>query len=650
MAGPAIPMEKSKASTVGEIPSGGRERPDELAAEYLSEQSAGASPRIETFLARLPDEEERREFLELVDGATRAVRGLPRTLALGSRIAGRYRITGELGGGGMGKVYAAHDEKLRRDVAVKVLAPLPEGNREREKLFEEEWRILAELNHPGIVAVHDAGNDEELTYIVMDLVDGTAMSDVVDHARRAIASGEARDGALLARSIGKPVPPGRGELLDPHDWSRSVARIIREISRTLEAAHGKHVIHRDLKPANVMLLGGGAPILLDFGLAGSGRTGSGDGGLHGSLPYVAPEQVESESQGMDPRTDVYQTGLILYELLTLKRAFPGTAAGDVLRRIRQGFFERPRKVEHSIPRDLEAICMKALEVDLSRRYASAKELRLDLEAWLEGRVPVASSGARWRSFVRTTRYTAKRHPALVTIAGMSLVALIAWFGFRVTDPGQETAFFRMVPEGKNFRIVSIRDRKQEVVLGDFLGFTLRTAGDVDVYALSVYGSADGRNFISPWKAADKNDLNRVLTDKTEDESWGLHVPNHSDPVTQIVCEKLRPQTPANTREGLLILVAPREEERKKIEVWMNRLLDLQSVGADVPWNDAVKLLTEPPPVARGGSGKFSKADLFDPIELENGYKALLQSEKKAAYILGIPNVEEYSIECHVAGT
>jgi len=118
-------------------------------------------------------------------------------------------------------------------------------------------------------------------------------------------------------------------------------------------------------------------------------------------------------------------------------------------------------------------------------------------------------------------------------------------------------------------------------------------------------------------------------------------------VTQIVCEELRPQTPANTREGLLVLVANSEAEKKKIEFWMNRLMDIQEAGADVRWNDAVRLLSEPPPVTRG---KPTKADLFDRDELEKRYKALLESETKAAYRLGLPNVDEYSIECRVAGT
>jgi serine/threonine protein kinase len=649
-------MAKSIESARPELsggPSDGRPRPEEIAAQYLAEQSTGSSPDIERFLARLPDEQDRREFRELVDGAARAVRGLPRTLAPGSVIAGRYRITGKIGDGGMSTVYAAHDEKLRRDVAVKVLAPLAQGNRDHEKLLDEEWRILAELNHPGIVAVHDAGNDDGLTYIVMDLVDGTAMSDVVENAGRAIAGGAARNGALLARAIGKPTSPGRGELLDPGDWSRSVARIVLEIARTLEAAHGKHVIHRDLKPGNVMLLGGGAPIVLDFGLAGSARTPSGDGRLHGSLPYVAPEQVESESQGMDPRTDVYQIGLLLYELLTLRRAFPGAEPGDVLRRIRQGYFERPRKIERSIPLDLEAICMKAVEVDLARRYQSARELREDLEAWLDGRVPVASRDARWRSMVRTAKYTARRHPALTTLAAMLLVGVVTWAFVATSDPGRETNFFRMVPQGKkDFRIVPIRDRKEEVATGDLLGFALRDSRDVEVYALSMYGSMNGVTYLSPWKATDKDHLERLKEEKLVDPAvpFGFHVPPHEEPVTQIVGTWLRKDSAGhvNQREGLLVLVAHDPSAGKKLEAWMGRLQDAEA-GGDVPWDRAMDLLT--PPTTRGGGLHSAPLDeYFDRDVLDGLRKALDEEDKKAVHRLRLPGVEDYSIECRVAGT
>lgn len=587
-------------------------------------------------------------MLELIEGASRAARALPRALAPGALVAGRYRIIKEIGSGGMGRVFAAHDLKLGRDVAVKVLEPLAQGNREREELFDKEWRILADLNHPGIVAVHDAGNDGEYTYIVMDLVDGTAVSDVIQRTARELAKGAtARNGELLARSIGKPLGPGRRELIDPHDYARSVARILLEIARTLEAAHGKQVVHRDMKPANVMLLGGGVPIVLDFGLAGSPevRKAAESEKLHGSLPYLAPEQAASEKPGMDPRTDVYQLGLVLYEMLTLRRAFPGSAIGDVLQRIRQGYFVRPRKIERSIPRDLEAICMKALEVDPSRRYASARDLREDLEAWLEGRAPVASRHARWRSFVRTTRYTARRHPALVSAAGMVLVGVATWSALALSDPGPETEFFRLVPKGNTgYEIVPIHERKKEARGGDFLGYTLRSAGNLVVYALSVYGSDREERFVSPWPASDNIEVLRK-GEPAKGGSWGMRVDR---PFANILCTELATDGTAEDYEGILVLVAPRPVP--EIEAWMSALKQRQGkTGVSV--GEAKKMFA---PVDRGVSPSGnSSSDAFFTAEqreqIRNGNAVLREGENRASPKLHLPGVDEYWIECRVTG-
>jgi tRNA A-37 threonylcarbamoyl transferase component Bud32 len=639
----AHPMAPSSDSARGESQRDSGNDPSELAAEFLAERAAGESPAIEAFLARLGNEEERRELRELIDGGSRAARGLPRALVAGSRIASRYRITGELGFGGMGKVFAAHDEKLGRDVAVKVLAPLSEGNREREEMFDKEWRILADLHHPGIVAVHDAGNDGQFTYIVMDLVDGTAVSDVIERAARTLAAGGvARNGELLARSIGKPMSPGRRELIDPHDYARSVARIVLEIARTLEAAHGKKVIHRDLKPANVMLLGGGAPIVLDFGLAGSPevRKSAASERLHGSLPYVAPEQAKSEKPGMDPRSDVYQIGLLLYEMLTLRRAFPGSAIGDVLQRIRVGYFEKPRKIERSIPRDLEAICMKALEVDLSRRYASAQALREDLEAWLEGRAPVASRDARWRSFVRTTRYTARGHPMVAAAAGMVLVGAAVWGGISAADPGPETRFFRMVEEGTDYRFHPIRERRRQVKAGDYIGFTPRSGGCV-VYALSLYGPEGEPRKVSPWPASDTSNPGRVTQGKKAGEPWGFPVDR---PEAQVICTRLATDGSVEDYEGVLVLVTPGPSDR--LESWMTELDEKQG-STGIPWDEALRMLHEGPPRTRGSS-RAKKPDVSQE-QVENLIKRLHIAEAREARQLGLDGVDEFRIECRVTG-
>jgi len=265
-------------------------------------------------------------------------------------------------------------------------------------------------------------------------------------------------------------------------------------------------------------------------------------------------------------------------------------------------------------------------------------------------VPVASKDARWRSTVRAAKYTARRHPALTALAGMLLVGIATWVGLVRSDAGRETDFFRMIPQGeKDYRLVQIRDRQEEVAKGDLLGFTLRASGDVEVYALSLYGSADGELYVSAWKATDKHHLDRLTPEKRADpsEPFGFHLALTPEPMKQIVGTWLD-QDPVNQREGLLVLVAHDASVEKKIEAWMARLQDAEKAG-DVPWNRAVGLLT--PPTLRGGSLHApSKDEYFDPKLLGGMYRALDADEKKAVRRLGLPGVEEYAIECRVTGS
>jgi flavodoxin len=256
--------------------------------------------------------------------------------------------------------------------------------------------------------------------------------------------------------------------------------------------------------------------------------------------------------------------------------------------------------------------------------------------------------------LRTARYSARRHPALAGFAGMVLVGAATWARFGPADLGLDTDFFRMVPQGDDFRILPIRDRQKQVAIGDYLGFTLRNAGDIEVYALSVFGSGD-RTYISPWKATDKSRLDRTTEEKLRDpkEPFGFHIAKREEPIIQIVCNHLvqdsDPDAKPNEREGVLVLVAHEEEDKQKIEAWMKRLFAAQD-RQDVTWKRGVELLTEPIETIRGGSSKITKEEFFTPEQARNAVRALEESEKKAAYRLGLPNVDEFSIECRVAGT
>ena len=412
---------------------------EERVAAFLEHASASDTDAIAAFLATLAADE-REEARSLIQSARLASSVFPRQIRADTVLGGRYRVLNQIGSGGMGKVFSAIDEQLERRVAVKVLDSLAIGDPTKEQMFQKESRLLAALQHPGIVSVHELGRDGDLAYLAMDLVDGVSIAEVISRVRElsiAATGGEVRvphSAEVLEQVLARPTPHGQTSLVRPHSWIETAARILTEIARTVEAAHGCGVLHRDLKPSNVMLRGGALPVVLDFGLAGSTDSAGGEvtQGLYGSLSYLAPEQAASHRVGNDPRTDVYQLGLILYELLTLKRAFPGHELGPVLERIRLGACERPRKLNPDVPPELEAICWMATEHRPEHRYATARELREDLERFLSGtEVPLAARGRVRRLAVRQVRYFARRNPRTMAAAAVALVAVsITWAAYR----------------------------------------------------------------------------------------------------------------------------------------------------------------------------------------------------------------------------
>src|SRR5229473_1733930 len=232
-------------------------------------------------------------------------------LANGTKL-GTYEIVAPLGAGGMGEVYQAHDTKLGRDVAIKVLPEAFAHDPERLARFQREAKMLAALNHPNIAAIYGLEEDAGRNYLVMELVPGETLRER-----------SAREGALLleeALGLGK------------------------QIAEALEAAHEKSIIHRDLKPANVKVTPGGKVKVLDFGLAkafaGDGanedpsnsptlsRAATMQGVILGTAAYMSPEQARAKP--VDKRTDIWAFGCVLYELLTGKQAFNGEDITDIL--------------------------------------------------------------------------------------------------------------------------------------------------------------------------------------------------------------------------------------------------------------------------------------------------------------------------------
>jgi len=298
--------------------------------------------------------------------------------------ADRYELGRLLGRGGMGEVRRAWDHRLRRNVAMKVLAP---GREDAAARFAQEAQIAGQLEHPNIVPVHDLdrGPDGSL-FLTMKEVRGQELSDEMTDVRAAVRDGEIDTLGGLVRLV----------------------RILLKVCDGLAFAHSCDVVHRDLKPANIMVGEFGEVQVMDWGLARIGsakRAGLGvtsdrlddsidmsrAGSVIGSPPYMAPEQARGELHEIDARTDVFAVGSILYEVLTGTRPWNGETATDVLAKARTGKVEPPsiRAPAAGIPRDLEAIVLKAMATEKEGRYPSMTALADDLTAWLEGR-PLAT--------------------------------------------------------------------------------------------------------------------------------------------------------------------------------------------------------------------------------------------------------------------
>jgi serine/threonine-protein kinase len=567
---------------------------DELAALYLEQHEAGEAPALETFLDRLAGEDERSELRELVAAALAAEAHLPRADGGDSVVDARYRILEPIGQGGMGRVYAAWDEQLRRRVAIKTLSGLDLYDAERRELFLRESRMLASMQHPGIVAVHEARCDEDGAYIVMDLVDGTSLADVLERARREleVVSSDTKllpkEGELLERAIGRDPAPGRESLIDERSWFRTVNRIAFELARTLEFAHASRIVHRDLKPGNVMLLGGAHPVVLDFGLSGSVESADGavTQGLFGSAAYLAPEQVVNHQIGNDPRTDVYQLGLVLYEMLTLRRAFPGSVLGEVFARIKEGDYKPPRQWNGAIPRALAAVCKKALEPAPEHRYQSAAELAADLDRCLADEDPLALHAHPVRTLRRSVRRAFRRHPVAATAAAaLAVVGLFFWQGRDLLAGEWQGESFpvRWDADGKRTSLQA-DDRLR---IGDRLGARVITSEPIVTYVLSVFREdRSEERLVRPMRAQCVSQHNCGAGRGPDGQGWGLGLgAGKHDLVCSLVDWVDEESRLANAYEGLLVLSFPDACDELELALGEVERQAHENLGG-VPYDDA----------------------------------------------------------------
>ncbi len=308
------------------------------------------------------------------------------------RRLGPYVLMETLGHGGMGVVFRARHERLGHLCAVKVLIAGEHASAEAIARFQREAASVAKMGkHPNIVTVHDLGQEGSLVWYAMELVEGKSMRAVL--AERDVAPEEA-------------------------------ARWVEKVARAVHFAHTKGVIHRDLKPDNVVIGADGEPQVMDFGLALDVSTSarlSVTGDVFGSPNYMAPEQARGEVEKSDARTDVYGLGGIMYEALTKIPPHPGRQVAEILASVLRGDVLAPRRLRSDVPRDLETICLKCLDSEQGRRYATAEAFADDLARFLRGEPVVARPIGAVGRMVRRVR----RHPLVSSLVAGTVALLLA---------------------------------------------------------------------------------------------------------------------------------------------------------------------------------------------------------------------------------
>lgn len=335
----------------------------------------------------------------------KAPRPVPTTQGLGpGTVLGDFTILSAVGEGGMGQVWEAEQHSLGRRVALKVIRPDRVGVATLE-LFAREARAGGRLAHPGLVAVHGQGEHEGIAWIAMEFVPGCwSLRDFLDD----LILGEIPDG-----------------------YYHHVATFVAQVADALEAAHGAGVIHRDLKPSNILIAPDDSPKITDFGLAritdetALSRTGD----FAGTYSYMSPEQVAARRMGLDHRSDIFSLGVVLYEMLALRRPFEGDTSHQIAEQILTHAPPDLRKIRSRIPTNLAVICGKALEKDRNRRYARSSDFADDLRRHLANEPIHAKPPGAARRLQLWTR----RHPAKSLAGAVGITAAVGLaFAFNST--------------------------------------------------------------------------------------------------------------------------------------------------------------------------------------------------------------------------
>jgi serine/threonine protein kinase/tetratricopeptide (TPR) repeat protein len=394
--------------------------------EFRVREQVGDSPSSDSYHQRFPD------LVEAGQDLRTTLHGSPPSAGQAPNLPD-YRILGVLGRGGMGVVYKARQLSLNRLVALKLIAAGGSASDEHRARFRTEAEAVARLQHPHIIHIHEIGETAGCAYLVLEYLAGGSLAGLIKPG---------------------PLPP------------RTAAQLLRQIAGAVAYAHERGIIHRDLKPANILLTVGSGqwalgseekvrsqrsevsrepaallptahcplptfPKIADFGLAklldeGDGHTLS--GAPLGTPSYMAPEQAEGRMSAVGPAADIYALGAILYELTTGRPPFQADTALHTLELVRTQEPVPPTRLQPSLPRDLETICLKCLHKDPARRYPSAQEFAEDLDRFLVGEPIRARPTPPWERGVKWAR----RRPAVAALIAVSALAALVLLGVILT--------------------------------------------------------------------------------------------------------------------------------------------------------------------------------------------------------------------------
>jgi WD40 repeat protein len=458
--------------------------PESTATDALAGPGAGAAPTATLAADRPAAEPTAEPASDGIQPEGDAV-ALPRGTAV--RYFGDYELRGVLGKGGMGVVYRAKQLSLNRPVALKMIKAGVWASDDEVRRFRNEAEAVANLDHPGIVTIHEVGRHDGRHYFSMRLIEGPSLDQRLDQYAA-----------------------------DP----RKAAHLVSEVARAVHHAHQRGILHRDLKPSNILLDGEGHPHVTDFGLAKRLEGNSSlslSGSIVGTPQYMSPEQASGSKRAITTATDVYGLGALLYAALTGQPPFQSDSVLETLEQVRGRAPESPSKVNPRVPRDLEHICLRCLEKDPHRRYTSAEALAEDLRRFLAGEPIQARPAGRLERAV----LWARRRPtaaALLAVSALTAMALVGgvvglWLHLQLQDAHRRTRYALQAES------TALASEKTQLYFNRILLAEREWRGNNVVRARQLLDECPRESRAWEWQYLTNRDRAELATFRTDPESW-----------------------------------------------------------------------------------------------------------------------------------